>query len=57
MSMDLKVECPHCDATINEICKEDCSANGMYIRELNKILLRLNLERSGFTLKSKGVKL
>lgn len=41
--MDLEEKCPHCTAKKGEICSENCDVNGKYIKELHKILDRLDL--------------
>lgn len=43
MGMDLTKDCPHCEAKIGQLCTEDCRVNGANIKELNKILARLDL--------------
>ena len=54
MGMDLKVDCPHCDAKKGEICKEDCTANGEYVVKIKNNLSKINLCLDDFELKSKN---
>lgn len=41
--MNLSIKCPHCRAAIGELCKEDCSANGLKIKDLHKALKSVGL--------------
>ena len=36
--MDLKQDCPHCDALKGQICEESCEANGDFIKILKDAL-------------------
>lgn len=48
MSMDLKVVCHHCGSEVGDFCKESCSVNGEYIKQLKVILSVLDLKATGY---------
>lgn len=43
MSMDLEVDCPHCEALAGKICTEKCEVNGVKVQVLRKALETLGL--------------
>lgn len=43
MSMDLREDCPHCEAKAGEICTLQCTANGDKVKVLHSALYGLGL--------------
>lgn len=43
MGMDLREDCPHCNAIVGQICEESCKANGQKVKALKKALVDLGL--------------
>ena len=43
MSMNMKVDCPHCSAVKHELCKDNCTVNGEYIVFLKETMKKLGL--------------
>lgn len=41
--MNLTIKCPHCHVAIGKVCKEDCSANGGKVKDLQKALKSVGL--------------
>ncbi len=58
MSMNLKIVCHHCNSGINDFCKESCSVNGEYIKQLKVALSMLDLKitKKGGNYHDEGVK-
>ena len=51
MSMNLKLECPHCTAGIGQMCTKECSANGKHIIKLEACLNKIDLSLEDIQLK------